>query len=158
VSEAKQLPECSVGSYVRRDPYWLVAKRRRGRLEVLTTALVDGRRVLPVFSFEGEAALYLRNDIRGSWQPRPTRAGELVSLLCSLCSKVDLVALDPMSDVETDVVNALVSLGRERFVDVLLRREAPAPLSPSSSTPPRLAGGGRGVCAHTKGAWKYSFH
>ena len=158
MSEAKQLPEWSVGSYVRRDPYWLVAKRRRGRLEVLTTALVDGRRVLPVFSFEGEAALYLRNGIRGSWQPRPTRAGELVSLLCSLCSKIDLVALDPMSDVETDVVNALVSLGRERFVDVLLRREAPTPLSPSSSTLPRLADGGRGVCAQTTETRKYSFH
>ena len=158
MSEAKQLPEWSVGSYVRRDPYWLVAKRRRGRLEVLTTALVDGRRVLPVFSFEGEAALYLRNGIRGNWQPRPTRAGELVSLLCSLCSTIDLVALDPVSEDETDVVNELVSLGRERFVDVLLRREAPTPLSPSSSTLPRLADGGRGVCAQTTETRKYSFH
>jgi hypothetical protein len=158
VSEAQQLPGWSVGSYVRRDPYWLVAKCRRGSLEVLTARLPDGRSMLPVFSFEDEATHYLCNGIRGSWQLRPTRAGELVSLLCSLCSKIDLVALDPMSDVETDVVNALVSLGRERFVDVLLRREAPAPLSPSSSTLPRLADGGRGVCAHTKGARKYSFH
>jgi hypothetical protein len=140
-----------------------VARRSRGRLEVLTTALADGRRVLPVFSSEEEAALYLRNAIRGSWQLRPTRAGELVSVLCSLCSTIDLAALDPISDVENDDVNALVSLGRERFVDVLLRREAfaekaPAPLSPSSSALPWLADGGRGVCARTTGAWKKTLH
>jgi hypothetical protein len=150
VSEAQQLPEWSVGSYVYRNPYWLVAKRRRGRLEVLTTALVDGRRVLPVFSFEEEAAIYLRRSIRGSWQLRPTRTGELVSLLCSLCSTIDFVALDPMSDLETDVVNGLVSLERERFMDVLFRREASATLSPGASRIPRLVDGGGGVCAQTK--------
>ena len=158
MSDAQQLPGWSVVSYVRRDPYWLVAKCRRGSLEVLTARLPDGRSMLPVFSFEDEATHYLRNGIRGSWHVRRTQAGKLVSLLCSLCSKIDLVALDPMSDVETDDVNRLVSLGRERFVDVLLRREAHPPPSPSSSTLPRLADGGRGVCARTTGAWKYSFH
>jgi hypothetical protein len=47
--------------------------------------------------------------------------GELVSLLYGPCREVELVALDPMSDVETDVMNRLVSLERGRFVDVLLR-------------------------------------
>ncbi len=84
--------------------------------------LDDGRTVLPVFSFEEEAALYLRRGLRGSWQLRRTEAGELVSLLCSLCREVELVALDPVSDVEADVMNGFVSLERERFVDVLLRR------------------------------------
>jgi hypothetical protein len=148
VSEAQQLPVWSVGTHVRRNPYWLVAKRRRGRLEVLTTELPDGRRTLPVFSFEEEAALYLRHGIQGSWQLRRTQAGELVSLLCSLCSKVELVTLDPMPDVETDVVNGIVSLERERFVDVLLRREASATLSPGAYRLPRLVDGGRGVCSN----------
>lgn len=135
MSEAQQPPgSSSVGAHVRRDPFWLIAKRRRGRLEVLIERSADGRRVLPVFSFAEEANIYLRLGIRGSWQIRPTRAGELVSLLCSLCSKVELVALDPMSDIETDVVNGLVTLERERFVDVLLRRETPATLSRGRST------------------------
>jgi hypothetical protein len=56
----------SVTAAVRPSPYWLLVKRGRGRLEVLTTSLTDGRRVLPVFSFEEEANLYVRLGIRGS--------------------------------------------------------------------------------------------
>jgi hypothetical protein len=94
-------------------------------LEVLTTSLADGRRVLPVFSFEEEADLYLRRGTRGSWRVRRTEAGELLSLLYCLCNKVELVALDPISDGETDVMDRLVSLERERFIDVFLRSRAP---------------------------------
>lgn len=143
MSEAQQLPGWSAGAHAGRYPYWLIAKRRRGRLEVLIAGSTDGRRVLPVFSFAEEANIYLRRSIRGSWQIRPTRAGELVSLLYSLCREVEVVALDPMSDIETDVVNELVSLKRERFVDVLLRRETPATLSPGASRLPQLLDGGR---------------
>lgn len=124
MSEAQQLPGWSAGTRVHRNPYWLAARRRRGRLEVLTTRLPDGRRMLPVFSFEAEAALYLRHGTRGGWQLRRTQAGELVSLLYSLCSQVELVALDPMPGVEAGVMNGLVSLERERFVGVLLRKAA----------------------------------
>ena len=125
MSQAPQLVELPVNVAVRRSPYWLLAKRRRDRLEVLTTSLADGRRVLPVFSFEEEADLYLWLGIRGSWRVRQTEAGELLSLLYCLCNKVDLVALDPISDGETDVMDRLVSLKRERFMDVFLRSRAP---------------------------------
>ena len=124
MSQAPQLVERSVKAAVRRNPYWLLAKRRRGRLEVLTTYLTDGRKVLPVFTFEEEADIYLRRGIPGSWQVRRTEAGELLSLLYCLCNKVELVALDPASEAETEVMDRLVSLERERFVDVFLRREA----------------------------------
>lgn len=125
MSQAPQLVGWwSVDAAVRRNPYWLLAKRRSGRLEVLTTSLVDGRRVLPVFSFEEEAALYLCLGVQGSWHVRRTGPGELVSLLYGLCRQVELVALDPMSEVETEVMNRLVSVERGRFVDILLRREA----------------------------------
>lgn len=124
MSQAPQLVERSVKA-VRRNPYWLLAKRRRGRLEVLTTYLTDGRKVLPVFTFEEEADFYLRRGIPGSWQVRRAEAGELLSLLYCLCNKVDLVALDPISDGETDVMDRLVSLERERFMDVFLRSRAP---------------------------------
>jgi hypothetical protein len=91
-------------------------------VEVLSTNFADGRTVLPLFTFEEEAALYLRLGTRGSCWLRPTGPGELVSLLYGPCREVDLVALDPMSDVVLpDVMNKLVSLERGRFVDVLLR-------------------------------------
>ena len=146
MNEARQLPERSVGTDARGNPYWLVARRKRGGLEVMTTALADGRRLLPVFSFEKEASMYLHRSSQGSWGLRPTRPGELVSLLCSLYRKIELVALDPVSDVETDVVNLSVSLKRERFVNVLLHKVA--------STPPRVPrhpGCGRSLQARTTG-------
>ncbi len=121
MTQAPQLVGESVGTAVRRSSYWLLAKRRCGTLEVLTTGLADGRRVLPIFSFEEEAALFLCLGLQGSWQVRRTGPGELVSLLYGPCREVELVALDPTSDVETDVMNKLVSLGRRRFVDILLR-------------------------------------
>ncbi|HZB99886.1 MAG TPA: hypothetical protein VE844_00495 [Gammaproteobacteria bacterium] len=99
-------------------------------MEVLTTSLADGRRVLPVFSFEEEAALFLCLGVQGGWQVRRTGPGELVSLLYSPCRQVELVALDPMSEVETDVMNRFVSVERGRFVDILLRREASVTLFP----------------------------
>ncbi len=130
MTQASQLVGWSVGTAVRRKTYWLLAKRRRGRLEVLITSLADGRRVLPVFSFEEEAALFLCLSVEGSWQVRRIGPGELVSLLYGPCREVDMVALDPMSYVETDVINKLVSLERGRFVDVLLRSQASWKISP----------------------------
>ncbi len=118
-------------------------------MEVLITSLADGRRVLPVFSFEEEANLYLHLGIPGGWRVRQTEGGELLSLLYCLCNKVELVALDPMSADETDAMDRLVSLERERFMDVLLRRETSVRRSPDAT----LALDGRcGVAAHTMGA------
>ena len=96
---------------------------------MLISSLGGSRGVLPVFSFEEEANFYLRHGLQGNWQPRRTQAGELVSLLYSLCSKVALVALDPTSDVESDAMKRLVVLERERFVDFFLHRETSASVS-----------------------------
>jgi hypothetical protein len=150
VSQAPQLINRSVNTAVRRTPYWLLVKRRRGRLEVLITSLADGRRVLPVFSFEEEANLYLRLGIRGSWQVRQTEGGELLSLLYCLCNRVELVALDPMSAGETDVMDRLVSLERERFMDVLLRKETSVRLPPDATQTTPALDGRRSVTAQTK--------
>jgi hypothetical protein len=152
VSEAIELLKGSAHVAGRRNSYWLIAKRRSGRLEVLTTFLSNGRAVLPVFSFEEEANLYLRHGIPGSWQLRRTQTGELVSLLYGLCSKVELVALDPVSDVEIDVVNRLVSLERERFVDVLLRKEASLRSSLRTAQAISAPDDHRGASAQTVGA------
>jgi hypothetical protein len=147
VNKAQQLVGRSVSAAVRRSPFWLLVKRRRGRLEVLTTSLADGRRVLPVFSFEEEADLYLRLGIQGSWRVRQTEIGELVSLLYCLCNKVELVALDPISSIETDVMYRLVSLERERFVDVFLRRETSVRLTPDAAQTSSVFDGRRSISA-----------
>jgi hypothetical protein len=130
VSDALQLLKGASRAPGPRNSYWLIAKRRRGSMDVFTMGLDDGRSVLPVFSFEEEAALFLRLGAQGSWQVRRAEAGELVSLLYGLCRGVELVALDPVSEVEGDVMNKLVSLGRKRFVDVLLRKEVYVRLVP----------------------------
>jgi hypothetical protein len=126
VSKALQpLKSSSRQSGQRRSSYWLISKRRRGRVDIWTTGLADGRSVLPVFSFEEEAALFLSLGVQGNWQVRRVGPGELVSLLYGPCRGVELVALDPVSDVEAAVVNRCVSLTRKRFVNVLLRNGTP---------------------------------
>ena len=123
MSKALQpLKSSSRQSGQRRRSYWLISKRRRGSLDIWTMGLADGRSVLPVFSFEEEATLFLSLGVQGSWQVRRVGAGELVSLLYGPCRGVELVALDPVSDVEPAVINGCVSLPRKRFVDVLLRK------------------------------------
>ena len=102
----------------------VISKRRRGRVEIWTMEVADGRSVLPVFSFEEEAALFLSLGVQDSWQVRGVGAGELVSLLYGPCRGAELVALDPVSGAEAAVVNRCVSLTRKRFVDVLLRTGA----------------------------------
>ena len=37
--------------------YWLIARNGHGRIEVLT---LDGKKTLPVFSYEGEAEMFLQ--------------------------------------------------------------------------------------------------
>ena len=39
--------------------YWLIARNENCRIEVFTIDLVEGNEALPVFSFEGEAQMYL---------------------------------------------------------------------------------------------------
>jgi hypothetical protein len=133
VSKALQLLEGSARAPVRRNSYWLITKLRRARVDVLTMGLAHGRSVLPVFSFEEEAALFLRRSVQESWQVRRAEPRQLLTLLCGPYREVELVALDPMSDAEADAVNRLASLERERFIDVLLRREASVRYSPSAS-------------------------
>lgn len=125
MSKALQpLKSSSRQSGQRGSSYWLISKRRRGRVDIWTMGLADGRSLLPVFSFEEEATLFLSLGVQGSWQVRQVGAGELVSLLYGPCRGVELVALDPVSGAEAAVVNRCVSLTRKRFVDVLLRTRA----------------------------------
>ncbi len=102
--------------------YWLLAKDRSDRVEVLTVEC-GGERALPVFSFEEEAELFLALGIVGDgWWVRESGAGEIVSVLYGPCAGVRSVALDPLPEMVADGAVGLVSLSRKRFVEHLVGR------------------------------------
>ena len=107
--------------------YWLIAKNETDRLEVLATGLADAEKALPVFSHKEEAEMFLRlwEVGFGGWQARESTAGELVSLLYGPCAGVECVALDPLPEMVLARTVGLVSLSRERFVDLVLSRTRP---------------------------------
>lgn len=97
-----------------------------GFVEVMALRLAGGEEVLPVFSFEEEAELFLwlgagsgRSAWRG-WKIRETGAEELASLLLGPLSSVGRVALDPLPGWVSEAVLGLVSVGRREFVTRLL--------------------------------------
>jgi hypothetical protein len=93
-------------------------------MEVLAIDSARGEEVLPVFSDEGEASTFLRHRgfDRGGWLVRPTRVGELVSVLCGPGASASRVALDPWPGIATMEITDLVSIGRRSFVESLLGR------------------------------------
>ena len=100
-------------------PLWLIAKQRCNRLEVFTI----GTNVLPVFSFEEEAQMFLGlGHAADGWQVRETTRGELVSVLYGPCRAVAHISLDPVPGMVE-----LVGLSRKAFVRTLLEREPKAP-------------------------------
>ncbi len=102
--------------------YWLIAKDRSGRVEVLTIEC-GGEQALPVFSFEEEAELFLGlGGVGHGWWVRESGAGEIVSVLYGPCAGVRSVALDPLPEMVSDEAVALVSLSRKRFVEHLVGR------------------------------------
>jgi hypothetical protein len=103
---------------------WLIARDGDGRLEPLCV-WAGAARVLPVFSFEEEAEMFLRlggYDGYG-WRARESSAGELVSVLCGPCKDVKGVALDPLPEMLKDGTVGLVGVGRESFLGQIFARE-----------------------------------
>jgi hypothetical protein len=114
--------------------FWLIVRHEAGRMEVLTTGLPSGEEALPVFSFEDEARMFLGlGAFDGDWRVRETGAGELISILYCLCTSVDRVVLDPLSGPYA-VLNDLVSMGREAFVEFAGEEGCGAPSAPIAST------------------------
>jgi hypothetical protein len=80
-------------------------------------------RILPVFSFEEEAEMFLRlGGYDGAWRARESSAGELVSVLCGPCKDVKGVALDPLPEMLKDGTVGLVEVGRESFLEQIFAR------------------------------------
>lgn len=114
--------------------FWLIVRHDVGRMEALTTGLPSGEEALPVFSFEDEARMFLElGAFDGDWWARETAAGELISILYCLYANVDRVVLDPLPGPNA-VVNDLVSMGREAFVEFAGEEGRGAPSAPIAST------------------------
>ena len=108
------------------DPvYWLIAKIENGRIEVLTLDR-DGEELLPVFSHEEEAEMFLQ--LAGccdGWRVSERGAGDLLSVLYGSWSDVKDVALDPLPEMVAEGTVGLVSLPRERFIERITARRRP---------------------------------
>jgi hypothetical protein len=102
--------------------YWLITKDENGRLEVLVTSFASTEEALPVFSHEEEAELFLRLwEVEGEgWQVRESTVGEIISVLYGPCVGVKRVALDPLPEMVAERTLGLVSLRRERFLELVL--------------------------------------
>ena len=93
--------------------------------------------VLPVFSFEEEAEMFLRLGVpEKGWWIRESTCGELASVLYGPCRDVEQVSLDPLPDMVCGEMVGLVSMSREDFVGALLSSD---PIPPAVDEP-RLAG------------------
>jgi hypothetical protein len=104
---------------------WLIARDGTGRLEPLCVRRGSAR-VLPVFSFEEEAEMFVRlggYEGDGAWRARESSAGELVSVLLGPCKDVGSVALDPLPEMLKDGTVGLVSVERGCFLGRLFARE-----------------------------------
>jgi hypothetical protein len=131
-----------------RRSFWLIATQTHGRMEVLTLD-AGGEMVLPVFSFQEEGELFLCLEAtEADWWLRETTTGELVSLLLSLCVRVDKVALDPLPGLGEREILGLVSTGRRHFLRHLLgevaahsERKNPSGRVTGRSDPARLRKG-----------------
>ena len=106
---------------MRRRTYWLVARVRGGRTDVLVAHLTSGLTALPVFGFEEEAELFLQLGAVGrGWRVWEAEAGTLVSMLRGPLKEVERVALDPLpGGIGTGPLDRLASLERERFLGFL---------------------------------------
>jgi hypothetical protein len=106
----------------------MVARSGEGRLEPLCVR-AGLWEVLPVFSFEEEAKMFLHlgGYEESGWRARESCTGELVSVLLGPCLDVEGVALDPLPGMLEDGTVELVEVGRRRFLGQLLQRgERPA--------------------------------
>ena len=101
--------------------FWLIARHRTGGMEVLRITLACGEEVLPVFSFEDEAKMFLELGALDGWRVRVTTAGELTSVLFGPCAGVRRVALDPLPGQDAALVGS-VSMERGVFIESLLKK------------------------------------
>ena len=91
-----------------------------GPPEVLTLGVEGDGTILPVFSFEAEALLFLRLcGFSGGWHASKCGIADLASVLSDACSGIRRVALDPIPEIGPHRPHDLISLSREEFHGLL---------------------------------------
>jgi hypothetical protein len=96
---------------------YLIARLENNRLRVLT--LTAGE-TLPVFGTRRAAHDFLRHGgFGGGWQVRESTAGELISLLMGHLADVEIIALDPRSDLTVSGASQKGTSKRE-FITALM--------------------------------------
>lgn len=110
------------------EPSWLIVRDEieagGGPPEILTLgaggiAELDGS-ILPIFSFEEEALLFLRLcGFGGGWRVSKSGTANLASVLSDSCPDARRVALDPIPEIGLCGPHDLVSLPRKEFVRLL---------------------------------------
>ena len=97
------------------SPWCLIAKGATDHTEVFT---LEGGSILPVFSGEDEAEMYLwfEGACEDGWEVRRSSPEELMSVLYGPCSDAGAVALDPSPEIIDGPSAWLVSLNRRRFL------------------------------------------
>jgi hypothetical protein len=95
---------------------WVVTRRDAADADVLTLKLSGGETVLPVFSLEEEAGMFLWLEVLDEgWQVEEFSVTELVALLCGPCASVERVAPNPFA--ATDPAGGLLAtVDREDFL------------------------------------------
>jgi hypothetical protein len=104
-------------------PRWLIVRERGNMLDPMCV-YVGVERVLPVFSFEEEAKLFLQlGSYEAHWRARKSCVVDLVWVLRGPCADVKSVALDPLPEMLEDGTLALVGVKRKRFLEYILARQ-----------------------------------
>ena len=108
--------------------FWLLTRQDGRRVEALSVTPDGGEEALPVFAHREEAEMFLRlGTFRADvWRVRQTGRGELISLLCDPCRRVGRVVLDPLPDFGAGSPSRAPSMGRERFLKLVLGRRGGA--------------------------------
>jgi hypothetical protein len=101
------------------SPWWLIAKGATDHFEVFT---LDGGSILPVFSDEDEAEMYLwfERAREEGWEVRRCSSEELISVLYGPCSDAGKVVLDPSPEIIEGPSAWLVDLDRGRFLEWMI--------------------------------------
>jgi hypothetical protein len=83
--------------------------------------------MLPVFSFEEEAEMFLRLGLseKEGWHVRQSTCGELTSVLHAPCRDINNVAMDPLPETVCEGTVRCASLDRQYFMQVLLSEFTP---------------------------------
>ena len=123
------LVQGTTSARTRFENFWLIVRDDVGvegyPPEVLTLGDGSGGKldgsILPVFSFEEEALLFLRlSGYSGRWRISKSGIWDLAWVLSDACRDIRRIALDPIPEIGPHGPHDLVSLSRKEFVELLV--------------------------------------